>query len=311
MNTATGFNARQFQQHDHDIVYGLAESANALFAAHTSGLYRSQDGGITWQEIAASLNTDQAVPATAVAAQGSAVLAGLAGVILYSKDDGENWQFVQLPSPPPQIVALAFSPVYTEDGFAAAGTSEDGVFVSTDLGMHWTAWNFGLTDHNVYALAFSPNFGADRTLFAGTESGLFRSRNGGLGWQELPFPMEAAPILSLAVFPHSAADWLMFAGTEKNGLLLSSDFGANWQQIDSDLISSAVNAIHIRSTTHSSPVISLLLGDKLVYSPDEGLSWKPHRSQIPPDKMATTMLPLAASPDELLVGFADGEILSL
>jgi hypothetical protein len=76
---------------------------------------------------------------------------------------------------------------------------EDGVLRSWDRGISWAGWNFGLLDLNVYALAISPEFRADETLFVGVESGVFRSGNGGRAWRETAFPMEAGPVLSLAI----------------------------------------------------------------------------------------------------------------
>lgn len=291
-----------------DTVYALAASVATLYAGRASGLYRSQDGGVTWQATAISLHTDQPFSVTAVIAQGNSVFAGLYGSVLFSHDDGATWQVVPLASPPPQVVALALSPIFDQDGTVAAGTAEDGVFISTDRGLHWTAWNFGLIDHAVYVVAISPDFAADSTIFAGTESGLFRSHNGGRGWHELPFPADAAPVLSLAASPGFAADGLVYAGTEHKGLFVSHDRGKNWQPVNIGGLSAAIHAVHL--TPDPTPGIWLLLEDGLIYSPDGGRSWQ-HDKPTLSDKLAMTMLPLPGSPNQILIGFADGDILPL
>ncbi len=292
-----------------DVVYALAESAGAIYAARASGLYRSADGGATWKNATTALQSGGSFTVAAVAARGSAVFAGSPGAVLCSYDDGESWQLVGLASPPPNVTALEISPNYTEDGLVAAATAEDGVFISTDRGAHWTAWNFGLIDHHVFALAFSPGFAADRTLYAGTESGICRSKNGGRGWQELPFPMDAAPVLCLELSPHFTGDGLLYAGTEKNGLVVSGDFGMNWRPGTVSGPSTAVHAIQVISAPD--PEIWLLLEDNLLNSADGGASWQPHGGQIPMGKLAMTMLPLSTAPGKVLVGFADGDILPL
>jgi photosystem II stability/assembly factor-like uncharacterized protein len=264
---------------------------------------------MTWHETASSLRGDQASSVTAVVAQGRHVFAGLYSSVLSSYDDGEHWQLAPLSSPPPRVMALALSTTYSQDGVIAAGTAEDGVFMSTDRGLHWTAWNFGLIDHAIYAVAFSPGFEVDGTIFAGTDSGLFRSRNKGRGWHELPFPVDAAPILSLAVSPDYVTDGILYAGTEKQGLFVSDDFGVNWRPVNIGEPSTAVQAIQM--VIDPAPGIWLLLEDNLLCSSDAGHSWKQQGEQIPPDKQAMTMLPLAASPGKVLVGFADGDILPL
>ena len=75
--------------------------------------------------------------------------------------------------------ALCYSPDYANDGTLLMATAEDGLFRSEDEGHTWTAWNFGLLDHNMLSLAISPNFQTDQFVIAGTSSGIFISQSGG------------------------------------------------------------------------------------------------------------------------------------
>jgi photosystem II stability/assembly factor-like uncharacterized protein len=284
-----------FEYLQQDTVYAFAQSTDTLYAARASGLYRSSDGGNTWEDALASLDKTESFAAASVAIYGNTAFSGVKGAVLRSDDAGESWHIAGLPSPPPLVVALAISPNNAE--VIAAGTAEDGVFVSTDRGTTWGAWNFGLIDLSTYSLVISPNFEQDRTIFVGTESGVFRSHNGGRAWRETAFSMDAAPVLSLAISSTS-----LYAGTEENGLFASDDFGVTWRQVENDLISGAVNTIQI-----SASEISLLLNDKIVHSSDNGHSWN-IRHAFSPDQMAMTML---QSSDTIVVGFADGEILQL
>jgi hypothetical protein len=45
--------------------------------------------------------------------------------------------------------------------------------------------NTGLTDLNVRAVALSPSYTADHTLFAGTRDGVFKSTDGGASWNRM------------------------------------------------------------------------------------------------------------------------------
>lgn len=284
-----------------DAVYALAQSADALYAARSSGLYRSLDRGETWQDAFGSLGRQEPLTVTAVATHGSTVFAGAKGAILRSEDAGESWHFAGLSSPPPLVVALVVSPNYGDDGIVIAGTAEDGVFVSTDKGMNWVPWNFGLIDLNVSALAISPTFPKDRMVLVGTESGLFRSHNGGRAWRELPFPMEVAPVISLAL----STDDCIYAGTEKSGLYLSDDDGVNWQQVRNNFESVAVNAIQLGVTNTSQ--VWILLEDRILSSSDQGHSWQ-QRHTLPLNSVAMTMLLKGSPSDSVVVGFADGMI---
>lgn len=286
-----------------DTIYALAAVDCTLYVGRKSGLYRSHDGGTIWVDALTSLLDIDSVTVTAIAAQGDTVFAGVKGAVLCSHDAGESWMVVGLASPPPNVVALAVSPNYAVDGLVVAGTSEDGVFVSTDRGASWVAWNFGLIDTHVFALAFSPHYATDKLILAGTETGIFVSKNGGRGWNELDFPMDAAPVVSLGF----AAN-VIYAGTEANGLFVSDDKGKHWRPVENPLISGGVNTILIRD--NPAQQITLLLEDKVVYTVDKGQTWKPSRVQISDDKTPMTMSVHPTENTKLVLGFADGELIT-
>jgi photosystem II stability/assembly factor-like uncharacterized protein len=266
-------------------------------------LYRSPDKGRTWENTFASFA--QPLTATAVISIEKIVFAGVNGAVLRSDNAGETWHMAGLASPPPQVVTLAASPNFRDDGIIVAGTADDGIFVSDDGGMNWTAWNFGLLDYHIFALAFAPNFTRDRTIFAGTESGIFRSQNGGRGWSELSFPFLAAPVLSLAVSESFDKDGRLYAGTESHGLFTSDDAGLNWQQEDDTSFDTAVNTVWLSAPP--SHELWLLLEDRLLCSVDHGQSWE-RRYDFQSEKIATAMLVAAGSPPGIIIGFADGDI---
>jgi hypothetical protein len=51
-----------------------------------------------------------------------------------------------------------------QDGTVLAATVRDGIFRSTDHGVRWTGWNFGLYDSNINALAVAES----QVIFTGT-----------------------------------------------------------------------------------------------------------------------------------------------
>ncbi len=267
------------------IIYDLAASPNfsdkpLCFAAGTTGLMRSIDGGKSWSDTLTSLNLVETLPIASVVispafAADNTVIAGTSGGILRSGDGGDTWRIVEFPSPPPFVTALVFSPHFERDGVIFAGTLEDGVFVSRDRGYRWNTWNFGLLDLNILALAVSPAFAEDETLYAAVESGIFRSTNGGRAWREIPFDLDHAPVLSLAISPQFAEDGVLLAGTEQQGLFKSEDGGQTWKHLDSEGIAGSVDAILLAPDYPAKPDLLLLNGGELLISNDNAVSWRP------------------------------------
>ena len=306
-----------------DIVYALATSPDfeqdgVCFAARPSGLYRSDDGGLTWQPAYASLELETPLTTMAVAMSPDfeadrSVFAGVSGGILRSVDGGHGWYIASLPSPPPLVLALVVSPNFAHDGVLLAGTMEDGVFRSGDRGEHWAAWNFGLLDLNVLCMAISPDFANDETLFAGTDSGIFRSTNGGRAWREVDFPSDFAPVLSLALSSNYATDGVLFAGTESCGLFYSSDRGHTWPRLGEGVITDAVNSVLVAPEFPAKPDVLVLLGDALLVSRDGGQSWSDWKADLPTEPgLASVAAPQGLDPNApVLVGLVDGEVLRI
>lgn len=289
-----------------DYVYCISASTNfkkdgLVFAAKKSGLFSSRDKGKTWKDSYASLRL--AAPlATSTAAisivnEITYVFAGIEGKILRSLNAGETWEVADLDSPAPQVAALAVSPNFAKDGTLLAATVQDGIFRSTDRGVSWTGWNFGLFDPNINCVAFADS----QTIFAGTQSGIFRSNNAGRSWRDLDLPIDCAPVLCLSV----NRDGIIYAGTEAEGLHVSCDQGKTWEQLSVG----TVEQIHL----DASRKLLILKDGELLISENGGCSWKAARLGFEPaSKISTLTAPLGLDPSKpLLVGLSNGDIVKL
>ena len=209
------------------------------------------------------------------------------------------------------MTGLVVSPNYEQDGLLFGATLEDGVLRSPDRGRRWHAWNFGLLDMHVLALAISPAFAADETLFAATETGVYRSTNGGRAWRETGFPSAAAPVVSLALSPAYQQDGTLFAGTDAAGLYRSADRGRTWRRVGEAALAGPVNALLWDCNPPDCAHLLALEEDRLLASPDAGATWAPWPGTAAWAASVTAVAaPYGLAPGAaLLVGLLDGRVL--
>ena len=279
-----------------DSLFALAASPDfardgLCFAACSSGIYRSEDGGASWRLLRASSETvTTALALSPSFADDRSLFAAVKGGLLRSSDAGDNWYTAGFPAPPPVFSSLLVSPDFERDGFILAATLEDGVFSSTDRGLRWQPWNFGLFDLAALCLAMSPDWTTDETVYVGTETGLYQSSNGGRAWRHSGFPSELAPVLCLAAASsQESGDMKIYAGTEMHGLHLSCDGGENWERLAADAMPDAVNQLYVTHDERGGASLYALKNDGVLQSDDEGRSWS---QVIRSDGAATAMLPL-------------------
>ncbi len=159
-----------------------------------------------------------------VVGPGGRLLAGTDRGVLLSSDGGENWtrRDSQLSSGEMTVYSVARD----NTGRIYAGTSSEGVFVSTDSGATWVVTDTSLVYHHpVTSLATSPH----GSVFASVLGvGICKSTDGGKSWRNVGL----GDIQIQALFSDSMGS---FAGTWENGIFRSIDDGENWIRVDSVL----------------------------------------------------------------------------
>jgi photosystem II stability/assembly factor-like uncharacterized protein len=203
-----------------------APDGSALFAAVPPGqeraaLYRSVDGGATWNAVVpASANLDFPL---AFAPGGRVYTQGLASV-----DDGAHW--VGTGAPADQLAALLADPARPRTLYAAGSA---GLYRSADGGASWAGASRGIRATEVGAVAVDPQSGA---LLASIPFGaLLKSRAGREGQPAAWRPLLAEAPGLVVVDPSRPST--LYAGLNgplrglENRIAKSADGGVTWREL--------------------------------------------------------------------------------
>lgn len=128
-----------------------ADFGSGTITADSSGIYRSTDGGATWQPTAL---LKQYLVTLAISTKGE-LLAGTqeiggTGRVFRSEDNGATWNTTSLQDITTSITAL-------NDGTFMATAANSGIYHSTDGGKTWNSVNSGITDSRIMGMARHPN----------------------------------------------------------------------------------------------------------------------------------------------------------
>ena len=198
---------------DPDVVWvGTGEQNSVRSSSLGDGVYRSEDGGVTWRHM------------------------GLEG----SRHVG---RILVHPHDPDVVFVAAMGSLWGPN-------PERGLFRTTDGGGSWTKV-LGISDlTGVVEIRMDPR--SPDTLFAATfqrerrqwsmlgggdESGLYRSDDGGYSWREVRGGFPTGPLGRIGIaFCHSAPDTMYASAVgPEGGIFRSEDAGATWERRNSEI----------------------------------------------------------------------------
>jgi photosystem II stability/assembly factor-like uncharacterized protein len=259
-------------------------TATVIYAGTDSGIYRSSDGGVTWQQSSASVFAYGVAidPLNSSIVYAAATGWSIPSSVLYrSTDAGQTWTTVTVSAPSADLLAIdAVSTNVIYLGSQAGG----GLYKSTDKGLTWNPTALG----QVYGVTADPTLSG--VVYASALSSLplvYKSTDFGGTWTLLATNLNLPPgnlglTTSITVDPHNS-NTLYAAGqgwcapgsiASACGLFKSTDGGNNWQNlgVQGQYFNVAIN--YTTGVLYAGGALAPYFG-YVVKSSDDGKTWTP------------------------------------
>jgi len=126
------------------------------------------------------------------------------------------------------------------------------------------------------ALALSPEYASDQTLFAGAEGGgLYRSTDGAQSWEAVEGLASDLTISSIVISPDYANDHTLLVASTQGGIFQSWDGGASWRWWSDGLASLSVAQLAISPRFDIDQTLVAATDRGLYLSTTAGKLWEP------------------------------------
>lgn len=219
------------------------ENAETAFISSREAVYKTTDGGGSWDVVFSSRSTGNKI--NTIALDERHLYAGTFKGLYRSRDRGSGWEriFSTIGNGERGVLFVTVDPKDEDVIFIGTGS---GLFLSRDGGGKWEKGGNLPSDVSVHYISID---GSDnRIIYAAADDGIYKSRNRGSGWfrifetniteEEEPYKNEHensgleknTEVKCIAVDPED--NRRVFAGTSK-GLLISTDSGRTWKRAGS------------------------------------------------------------------------------
>jgi photosystem II stability/assembly factor-like uncharacterized protein len=218
------------QEFERDMVTAFATDKNdpeVIYAAmKNTGVYKTIDGGLSWQPVLHGLTTKQ-VESLLIDSQNPHILyAGMIGGVFKTEDGGENWS---------KVGEGTYLLMDYQDNSHFYARDENGIYETTDQGNNWTTVYTLKKDCPDIISSWAIHPADGNMLFIGggkTCAGVYQSGDGGDNW--ILIGLEDKPNLNpLVIALAEQGNYSIYANFEspivaEGGMYVSHDRGLNW-----------------------------------------------------------------------------------
>ena len=229
--SSDGLSARLFVQLA--VSPGYGEDRTLYSVSLDDGLTRSTDGGESWERLGTGLEEREVTGLTLSPGlvQDGTMFAATDQGLYRSTDAGQSWRRCGEELSALAVRVVALSPSFEQDGtlfVSAAEGSEEGaptrLWISRDRAESWEAGRETFDGQELVAIAFSPAYAEDRTVYVGTyreatpqrraEVAIWRSEDGGKSWLPLTSHITPGRWVAIAIPPTYPRDRAVFVGVQ-------------------------------------------------------------------------------------------------
>ncbi|MDA0317163.1 MAG: YCF48-related protein [Bacteroidetes bacterium] len=183
---------------------------NTIYTGY-SQVYKSIDGGSTWNSVSQDFGTN--LNHLKIAQSNNQIMYAAYGGLLYRTTDGGLTLWQQLTSFSGSINSIAIHPT-NPNKIAVATTSSSKVYTSSDGGNTWVTALYDLPDFSALALVWDTTFGED-VLYLGMNYGVYYLLENTTSWEPYSTALPNVIVNELEV---NTADDKLYAGTYGRGL---------------------------------------------------------------------------------------------
>lgn len=211
--------------------------AHTLIAATENGILHTTDGWDTYSGIGPAGMAVQTVVFSPDYWMDHMIFAGTDENGIRVMTDKLSWWSIDEGTVLGKVTGIVFDPNFAVNHILYASSTLSGVYKG-DGGANmsswaWTELNTGLDTANkkfVGALAMSPNFAIDQTLFIASDGvGIYKSVDAGQHWN---VAYNNLGFQTLLFSPNFATDRTIYAGEDGRGVFRSTDGGETWNQMN-------------------------------------------------------------------------------
>ena len=165
----------------------------------------------------------------------------------------------------------------------------------------------------VDALAISPNYQADKTVFSSLShlaKHLLKTTNRGITWKQSQIGLSKHKINFLAISPFFQSDKVLFTATDGGGIFKSTDGGRKWAAVNNGLTDLVVNTLSVSPDYQNDQTLFAgTRGGGVFKSIDGGVSWNSFNSGLASLNITTiSITPSYQNDGTVFVGAKGGSV---